>query len=60
MSIRIGYRDKPMDRQQAIECKGVNMPSARNSKACHTTGNQNSACYADQSNCCWAAHEGKR
>jgi hypothetical protein len=53
MPTRIRCRDKPPDRQQAIESKGVNTSSARNPKACYTAGNQNSASYADQSNYCY-------
>ncbi len=36
MPIRIKCRDKPLDRQHAIEYKGVNAPSARNPKARYT------------------------
>jgi len=36
MPIRIRCRDKPPDRQQAIESKGVNMYSVKNPKAFYT------------------------
>jgi hypothetical protein len=36
MPIRISRRDKPLDRQQAIEYNGVNAPSASNPMACYT------------------------
>lgn len=52
MPIRIRCRDKPLDRQQAVECKEANTPSAKPSLSVVLTGNQNSASYADQSNYC--------
>ena len=36
MPIRIRCRDKPPDRQQAIESKGINTLSVKNPKACYT------------------------
>jgi hypothetical protein len=36
MPIRIRCRDKPPDRQQAIESKGIITPSGRNPRACYT------------------------
>jgi len=35
MPIRIRRHDKPLNRQQAIEYKGITTPSARNPKACY-------------------------
>lgn len=53
MPVRIRRRDKPLDRLQAIEYKGVNAPSTRNPRRVMLVGNQKSASFGDESDCCY-------
>jgi hypothetical protein len=57
MPIRIRCRDKPLDRQQAIEYKGVKRLRQEIPRRVIRPGNQSSASYADRSNYCYLPYD---
>ena len=52
MPIRIRCRDRPLDRQQQLDTKGITRLRQEIPRRVIWTGNKNSASYADQSNYC--------
>lgn len=57
MPIRIRCLDKPRDRAQPTEDKGLRHLRQSLQWCVMRAGNQNSACYADKSNYCYLTNE---